>query len=76
MKDLKDVPHPFVEIELHWDARVIQGLVLPHRVAEEDFFRPSLNERGWKTLGVVRVDGGDLRMPLVLGGSIGSGTIL
>lgn len=57
MEDLKDVPHSFVEVELDGDAGLVEGLVVPHGVAEEDFLGAGLDQRRGEALGVVAVDG-------------------
>ena len=52
VEHLEDVPHAFVKVELDGDAGVIECLVVPDCIAQEDFLRSNLDQRGWETLRV------------------------
>jgi hypothetical protein len=41
---LEVVHHSLIEIQFHWHAGSIEGLVKAHKAAEQSFLQPALNE--------------------------------
>jgi hypothetical protein len=55
---LKDVRHPVVQVELDRAAGLVDRLVKPDEVAQEDLLGPALDQRRRESLGEVGIERG------------------
>ncbi len=51
----EDMDHSFIQVQLHRLTCGIKRLIVAHEVAEKNFLRSTLNQRGRKAFGVVTI---------------------